>query len=208
MGRSPLVWRRPRRYKARVKKLALSDILPPRLYEPVRDDMRRRVMEIKRPRRVSLGPIVTLVFENRATLIFQIQEMLRAEHLDTQDKIQAEIDIYNELIPEPGQLSATLFVEITEQAQIRPLLERMVGIDEHITLRIGEHVVAAEFEPGRSEADRISSVQYIRFTLPAAAAAALCTSGISLALVSDHPQYDHRSELGEETRQSLAGDLA
>jgi hypothetical protein len=191
-----------------VKKLAVSDILPPRLYEPVRDDMRRRVMEIKRPRRISLGPIVTLVFENRSTLIFQIQEMLRAEHLDTQDKIQAEIDIYNELIPEPGQLSATLFVEITEQASIRPLLERMVGIDEHVTLRIGEHAVPAEFEPGRSEADRISSVQYIRFTLPPAAVAALRTPGTPLALQSDHPRYQFRTELGEETRQSLAADLA
>jgi hypothetical protein len=190
-----------------VKKLALSDILPPRLYEPVRDDMRRRIMEIKRPRRISLGPIVTLVFENRATLIFQIQEMLRAEHIETQDKIQAEIDIYNDLIPEPAQLSATLFVEITEQADIRPLLERMVGIDEHITLCIGEHAVAAEFEPGRSEADRISSVQYIRFTLPPAAMTALRTPGTPLVLVSDHPRYDHRIELGEETRQSLAGDL-
>lgn len=190
-----------------MKKLALSDILPPALYEPVRDDMRRRVVEVKRHRRVSVGEAVTVVFENRTTMIFQVEEMIRAERLVEPDKIQAEIDVYNELLPEAGELAATLFVEITEQAQIRPTLNRLVGIDEHVRLHIGAGAVPAHFEPGRSEADRISSVQYLRFVLPPDAQQALRTPGTPLALAIDHPDYQHRTALSEETRASLAADL-
>jgi hypothetical protein len=190
-----------------VKKLALSDVLPPRLYEPVREDMRRRVIELKRHRRVALGDTVTVVFENRQTMIFQIEEMLRAEHIEEPARIQAEIDVYNSLLPDAGQLSATLFVEITDPARIRPVLNRLVGIDEHVTLEVGGERVRATFEAGRSEEDRISSVQYLRFTLPAAAQAALGAEGAPLALVCDHPQYAARVVLSDEGRRSLAGDL-
>ena len=190
-----------------MNQLALSDILPAKLYEPVRDDMRRKVIEIKKHRRVALGDTVTVVFENRATMIFQVEEMIRAERIDEPAKIQAELDVYNALLPEPGQLSATLFVEITEASSIRPTLHKLVGIDEHVALHIGDIVVPAAFEPGRSEAERISSVQYIRFTLPPAAQSALRTPGTSLALVSSQPGYLHRVGLSDDTRKSLAADL-
>jgi hypothetical protein len=191
-----------------MRKLSLADVYPPPLYEAVRDDLRRRTIAVKRPRRVTLGPNVTVVFENRTTMIFQVCEMLRAEHIVEPAKIQHEIDVYNSLLPDEGQLAATLFVEVTDAAQIRPVLERMVGIDEHVTLEIGGARVKAAFEPGRSEADRISSVQYLRFDLDEAARRALATPGTPVALASDLPGYPHRAPLSDDTRASLAADLS
>ena len=190
-----------------MQKLTLRDVYPPALYEPIRDDMRRRIIALKKARRVGLGPNLTLVFENRATMIFQVCEMLRAEGIVEPDRIQAEIDVYNSLLPDPGELSATLFVEITEEADIRPVLRRMVGIDAHVALEVDGQRLAAVFEAGRSEEERVSSVQYVRFPLDAAARRALATAGASLALVSDLPGYQHRAPLGEDTRLSLAADL-
>jgi hypothetical protein len=191
----------------RMDKLALDDVRPPKLYERVRDEARRRAIAVKRTRRVPLGPDVTLVFENRATLIFQVEEMCRAEHLDDPRKIQEELDVYNSLLPGAGELSATLFVEIADAAHIRSTLDRLLGIDEHVALEVGGRRVPARFEAGRSEADRISSVQYVRFALDEGARAGLARPGAKVALVADLPGYAHRTELTEETRASLAGDL-
>jgi hypothetical protein len=191
-----------------MKKLDLSDIRPPAMYERAREAARAQVIAVKRPRRVALGDNVTLVFENRATLIFQIEEMARAEHLSDPRKIQAEIDVYNSLLPDEGELSATLFVEIEQASAIRPTLERLVGIDEHVALHVGPVEIRARFEAGRSEADRISSVQYVRFALPPEARRLIAVAGTPLALSCDLPHYAHRAALSDETRASLAADLA
>jgi hypothetical protein len=190
-----------------MRKLSLGDVYPPRLYEAVRDDLRQRVIEVKRARRIHLGPVVTLVFENRTTMIFQVCEMLRAESIEQPDRIRDEIEVYNALLPDEGELSATLFVEITDSERIRPTLREMVGIDEHLTLEVAGRPVRAVFEAGRSEEDRISSVQYVRFPLDPEARRALATPGTRLALASDLPGYPHRDELSEATRASLADDL-
>lgn len=191
-----------------MKKIARSDLYPLAVYEQVRDEMRRKVIDVKRPRRIHLGPVATMVFENRTTMLFQVLEMLRAENLVEPDKVQAEIDVYNSLLPDEGELSATLFVEITDSAAIRPTLQQMVGIDEHVALEVAGRRIPAEFEAGRGEADRISSVQYLRFRLDGEARRALATAGTKLALKSDLPGYEHRVELSEATRVSLADDLA
>ena len=99
--------------------LTLDDIADLRAYERDRDDYRRRVIELKRRRRVAVGPIVSLVFENRETMRSQIQEMARAERMVTDEQIQKELDVYNALIPEPGELSATLFIELTGEDALR-----------------------------------------------------------------------------------------
>jgi hypothetical protein len=182
------------------------DIKGPRLYEPIRDDFRKRIIELKRPRRVGVGDRVTLVFENRHTLLFQIEEMLRAESLTEDAQIQAEIDVYNEIMPSDDSLSATLFLELPPGADARVELDSLVGLDEHVVLHIGEHAIRAAFEPGRSDGERISAVQYTRYPLDAAARRALCTPGTPIAVEIDHPRYRHRTECPEATRESLAGD--
>jgi hypothetical protein len=182
------------------------DVMGPALYGPVRDDFRRRIMDLKKPRRVHVGDRLTLVFENRDTLRFQVEEMLRAESISTDDAIQQELDVYNTLMPDEASLSATLFLEIPRDEDAKTALPRFIGIDEHVTLVIGPHRIRAAFEAGRQDEDRISAVQYTRYPLPAEAKAALRTPGTRLAIDIDHPNYRHRVELSEETRASLAAD--
>src|SRR4051812_7644352 len=137
-----------------MRKLTRADIRGPKLYEAIRDDLRKRVIEIKRVRRVSIGPQVTLVFENRATMIFQVEEMCRAEGIVEPDKIQHEIDTYNKILPDPGQLGATLLIEITEESQIEGTLERLVGLQDHVWLVVGGERIRAEFDSEQFAADK------------------------------------------------------
>jgi hypothetical protein len=190
-----------------MRKLTRADIRGPREYAAIRDDLRKRVIEIKRARRVSVGPQVTLVFENRATMIFQIEEMCRAESISEPDKIQEEIDVYNKILPDEGQLAATLLVEITEEAQIATTLERLVGLQDHVWLVVGGERIKAEFDPEQFKSDKLAAVQYLKFTLSATARAALATAGTAVALSIDHPGYRHEARLGEPSRESLAADL-
>jgi hypothetical protein len=183
-----------------------ADVRGPKLYAGFRDDLRRRVIEHKRPRRVSVGDRVTLVFENRHTLLFQIEEMLRAESILEEDKIAEEIAVYNALMPDERSLSATLLVELAPDADARRELGRLVGLDEHVVLHVGPHALRAAFEPGRSDGERISAVQYLRFPLTPAARMALFQPETLVTLEIDHPNYQHRTVCGPETRASLAAD--
>ncbi len=191
-----------------MKPIALSDIKGPAIYAGMRDDFRRRIIELKQHRRIAIGDRVTLVFENRHTLLFQIEEILRAEGIREPGKIQEEIDVYNPLMPTDDSLSATLFIEVPADADPRVELDRLVGLDEHLILHIGPHAVRAEFEAGRSTDQRISAVQYTRFRLTPAARRALLTAGTPLEIEIDHPEYRHRSRASEEMRASLAADVA
>src|SRR5215470_3580811 len=146
-----------------MKKVALDDILGFNAYEKVRPEHRQRIIELKKNRRVSIGDKISLLFENRDTVIFQIQEMLRAERISDLDKIRDEITVYNELVPEHSELSATLFIEIEDQTHLRDDLLKFLGIDETVFLQVGPHRIRATFEEGRSKEDKISAVQYVRF---------------------------------------------
>jgi hypothetical protein len=183
-----------------------ADIRGPDLYEGFRDDLRKHIIALKKHRRVTVGDRVTLVFENRKTLIFQIEEMLRAEHIREPDKIQDEIDVYNALMPSADSLSATLFLEVPPGADARVELDRLIGLDEHVVIHIGDHAVRAAFEPGRGTDERISAVQYVRFPLSADARRALGTRGTALKLEIDHPGYRHETAVTEDMRASLAAD--
>lgn len=184
------------------------DIKGPALYGPIRDDYRARIIELKKPRRVLVGDRVSLVFENRQTLIFQIEEICRAESLVRDDQIEAEIAVYNPLLPDPSSLSATLFVELPRDADPYVALKELVGLDEHVVLHVGPHAIRAAFEPGRSTEDKISAVQYTRYPLTAEVRAALATPGTPIAIEIDHPNYRHRVACGDDLRASLTADLA
>ena len=191
-----------------VRPITRRDIKGPALYGPIRDDFRRHVIALKRPRRILVGDRVALVFENRHTLTLQIEEMCRAENLTRDDQIEAEIEVYNQLMPTETSLSATLFIELPPDADAYEALNRLVGLDEHVLLHVGPHAIRAAFEPGRSTEDRISAVQYTRYPLTGEARAALMTPGTPIAVEIDHPSYRHRVECSEELRASLAGDYA
>lgn len=190
-----------------IRPVTLDDVVGLERYEAVRDDLRRRVIALKKARRVSVGPELTFVFENHATVYFQIQEMLRAERITDLDAVRAELEVYNALLPEFGQLSATLLIEITDHEDVAARLLAYLGIDECVALEVGGEVVPAEFEPGRSREDKLSAVQYVRFALPAAARAAFADPAVPVRLVVEHPQYRHGVELVGDVRASLAVDL-
>ncbi len=190
-----------------MKKIVLDDILGLAAYERVRNQFRADIIDKKKRRRIALGDRVSMVFENRDTVTFQIQEMLRAERIADLDKIREEIEVYNELIPGRDELSATLFLEIEDQSHLREDLLKFLGIDEAVSLKIGGRTVPGKFEEGRSKEDKISAVQYVRFPFDAEARAAFL-AGASAELVIDHPNYHARAVLTPEAQKSLAEDLA
>jgi hypothetical protein len=120
-----------------MRRLTLDDIADARAYERERAQFRDRVIALKKKRRVAVGPFVTLVFENRDTIRFQIQEMARVEKLYSDEAILHELDTYNPLIPDPGALSATLFVELTSKDDLMEWIPKLVGIETAVELRLG-----------------------------------------------------------------------
>jgi hypothetical protein len=191
------------------EKVKLDEVLGPERYERVRDEMRRRIIALKRNRRVAVGDRITLVFENHDTMLFQIQEMVRAEHIVDLDKIREEIEVYNELVPSGSELSATLLIEITESDRIREELIQLIGIDECVVLCIGDRFeIAAQFEPGRSKEDKLSAVQYVRFPFDAEQRAVFLGDPQPVSIAIRHPNYRHTAAIPPAVRASLAEDLA
>jgi uncharacterized protein DUF3501 len=177
-------------------------------YETARPEFRRRVIELKSRRRVSIGPLVTVVFENRDTALFQIQEMLRTERIVDPARVQDEIDVYNTLLPDPGEIAATLFIEVTDPASVKPVLDAFIGLDEgrSLRLRIGEDEFFALFEEGHGREDKISAVHYVRFPLGERGRGAL-EAARTARLVLDHRDYQGAADLSDATIAELIEDL-
>lgn len=192
------------------RKLTMDDIVDLRAYEREREEFRDRIIELKRRRRVAVGTFVTLLFENRDTIRFQIQEMARAEKMLRDEQIQTELDIYNPLIPEPGHLCATLFIELTTKDQLMEWLPKLVGIERSVELRLadGSVVRAAPDEAHEEQLTRddiTASVHYLRFTLTPAEVAAMGQGSVTLAIV--HPAYREEVELADWTVRELLNDV-
>jgi hypothetical protein len=190
--------------------LTLADVLDLRAYERVRDAYRAAVIERKRLRRVGLGPIMTLVFESIDTVRFQVQEMARVEKILSDEAIQVELDIYNRLLPQPNELSATLFIELTSEADLRLWLPRLVGIETALGFEVGGDVVGSAPEASHAAAlvreSVTPAVHYIRFGFAAAQVEAFAGDP-EVALVSVHPDYEARTVLPDNVRRELLGDL-
>jgi len=192
------------------EKLELKDVVNFFEYEKVREATRARIIELKRRRRVSVGGHLSFVFENRDTVLFQIQEMCRVERITDDARVQDELDVYNALLPRPGELSATLFIEITEKDHIQPVLDRFMGIDVGPTvwIQVGrEFAVPGEFEVGHSDEEKgkLSAVHFVRFAFPPEAVRAFAEAPVHL--VVDHPAERARGELSGETKAELLRDL-
>lgn len=201
--------------------LLLDDIEDLRRYERTREEYRRRIIELKRRRRVSVGPIVTLVFENRETVRFQVQEMARAERMTTDAAIQTELDVYNSLIPGPGELSATVFIELTDTESLHHWLPRLVGVERALELRIGGpapgggdvppgmDVVRSVPDEGHEEAltrpGTTASVHYVRFVLSPPQVQRFAAGPVVVAVA--HPGYEAETLLSDEVRTELLTDL-
>ena len=191
-------------------KLTLDDINDLRAYEREREDFRRDVIELKRRRRVELGQILTLLFENRQTIRFQIQEMARIEKLISDTAIETELRVYNPLIPDPGHLCASLFVELTSKDALMEWLPKLVDIERSVSLRLsdGELVRAVVDEDHERQLTRdevTASVHYVRWELSPGQVERFV--GGPVTVVVDHPAYRAETELGDETLAELRRDL-
>ena len=145
-----------------------SEIVDLSSYEAIRESVRSKVIAAKQPRRIALGPNMTLLFENRDTVRYQVQEMLRVERITGEREIAHELATYNELVPREGELSATLLIEYPEVDERDRKLRALVGLDvKGLRLRVGRHAVDATFDSRQVGAERIPSVHYIKFVLPA-----------------------------------------
>ncbi|MCH7482239.1 MAG: DUF3501 family protein [Chloroflexi bacterium] len=193
-----------------MRPVAVDEILDIAAYESVRPEARSRIIALKRNRRVGVGDLVTLVFENRDTVLFQVQEMIRAERMVAPERIQEELDTYNQLIPRANQLSATLLIEITDKEGLREILDRFIGIDRGGTtfLSIGGERVEGEYEGGRSNEVRISAVHYVTFDLSRSQTAAFIAGDVPVSLLIEHPAYRAEAVISGGVRASLAEDLA
>jgi hypothetical protein len=195
------------------RKLTLDDIADLRAYEREREAFRAEIIELKKRRRVGIGPIVTVTFENRDTMRFQIQEMARVEKILSDEAIQHEVDTYNALIPEPGQLSATLFIELTSKLALLEWLPKLVGIERAVELVIGsgDDALVVPCIPEESHDEQLTrpdvtaSVHYVRFELDAAAIERFASEPVTLAVNHDH--YLESTALSDAAKATLLDDL-
>jgi hypothetical protein len=191
-----------------MKKLTIDDIKDLREYERERDEFRRHIVAMKKHRRVQLGDLLTIAFENTDTMRFQIQEMARVERMLTDEQIEQEIETYNELIPAPNELSGTLFVEIDDKERLYEWLPKLVGIQRAVSIWLhdGASVPSIpEDEERLTREETTTTVHYLKFRFSPEQVDAFAAGPVRI--VVDHPSYDAVVELTEEQRSALLGDL-
>jgi uncharacterized protein DUF3501 len=176
-------------------------------YETIRERFRSRVIQEKRKRRVAVGDRVSVVFENRDTVLLQIQEMLRTERITKESGIQHELDTYNQLVPGPHELSATVMIEIPEHDEREAFLERASGFEKHVALVVDGERLAARWEVDRVIPNRASAVLYVKFLLTSRAEEAIGVRRAQVELLVDHPVYGARTKLDAAALASIAQDL-
>lgn len=189
--------------------LTPQDLLPTARYEQQREPFRAQIIALKQRRRISVGPLITLVFENRETLRFQTQEMIRVEQILDPHKVQEELDVYNALMPGTGELSATLLIEITEPERMKEWLDVFMGLDhgKTVAIRAGAEQAFGEFEGGHSHETKISAVHFVRFKPSATMVAAFADLHVPVTLTIHHREYQAEAPVPGSMREEWLKDL-
>lgn len=191
------------------RRIERSDLLSLAEYEKQRAERVRRVIALKTLRRVEIGPWVSLVFENRDTVLHQIQEMLRIERITEPAAIDHEIETFAELLPAEGELSATMFIEISDPAQRSAALATLGGVEKTVALRAGDLRAPAydkrPIDPRFERPGQATAVYYLGFKLPDRLAASLAEADLWAEV--DHPRYRHAAAMPAEQRRELVRDL-
>ena len=191
------------------RELTLNDIPSAAEYARTRDAFRAEVIAAKKARTVAIGENVTLLFESRQTVLYQVLEMLRIEKTTDSDGIQAELEAYNPLIPGGSDWRATMLIEFPDAEERRVQLKYLRTVEHAVYARIGTtHIAAvADEDMERSDEEKTSAVHFLRFPLAAADVEAL-RAGAPLVFGSEHPRYRFESALaGGDARASLLADL-
>ncbi|RMG59468.1 MAG: DUF3501 family protein [Gammaproteobacteria bacterium] len=193
------------------QKLSREDLYSLEKYAEVRPEFRARIMQHKQDRRVPIGPNATLHFEDALTMQYQVQEMLRIERIFEAEGIQEELDAYNPLIPDGSNWKATFMVEFPDENERREQLKRLLGIEKHVWVQIGDLprvTPIADEDLEREDEEKTSSVHFLRFELTPEMVQAV-KEGADIAMGIDHPNYTHTVEkVPANVRDSLAKDLA
>lgn len=189
-----------------MKTIDIADIIPIAEYEKQRDARRKDAMALRARRLVQLGDKLALHFETRDTLIYQIQEMMRVENMTSVDAILEEIEVYGDMLPRDGVLCATLFIQLTTDADLRKWLPVFTQLENNLALKLGDDTILAEFEPGRTREDKTSSVHYVKFRLTEKQRAALKAGPAEF--VCTLKEYKQSSPVGDALRNELLTDLA
>jgi hypothetical protein len=183
-----------------MRKVRREEIMDPATYEGSRQEIRAGMLEAKRVRRVHVCGALTLLFENTATVRYQIQEMVRAEKMTRDEDVRHELETYNELLGGKGELGATLLIELPDPAERDVKLRAWLELPKHLYLRLEDGTkVRASFDPRQVGTDRLSSVQYLKFDV---------RGRTPVAAGSDLPQLGGETPLPAEQRDALAADLA
>ncbi|MGI9327029.1 MAG: DUF3501 family protein [Pseudomonadales bacterium] len=191
------------------RKLTRADLMTLEAYSEERPSFRDKVIRHKSARRIELGPHATLIFEDRLTIQYQIQEMLRVERIFNAAGIEEELEAYNPLIPDGSNWKATLLIEYPDAEERRLALARMPGIEHKIWAAVagGEKVLGiANEDLDRSNEEKTAAVHFLRFELSADAIAQL-NAGAQLSMGIDHPELPYQVQLLENERLSLLADL-
>jgi Protein of unknown function (DUF3501) len=196
-----------------MKKIDASELLDLTAYEKAREATRARVIELKKSRRISVGDQITVLFENRDTVLFQIQEMLRTERIVEEAKVREEVDTYSGLIPDAGELSATLFIEIPDIARMShdeqiAAVNLFQGLDRGaVFLRLGDLRLPAWFEEGRTKEEKMAAVHFLRFRLTSEAVRDLGDFARPAVVAIEHSNYRAEAVLAPAVRAELLRDL-
>lgn len=192
-------------------KITRDTLMTLEAYARSRPDFRARVMAHKKDRALALGDNITLLFEDELTVRYQIQEMLRAERVFEEVGIQDELDAYNPLIPDGSNWKATMLIEYPEAAERQRMLARLIGVEDRVWMQVAGHArvyAIADEDLERENADKTSSVHFLRFELDRAMSQAL-KQGAQLAAGVDHPSYTAViAALAPASRESLIADLS
>jgi hypothetical protein len=182
-----------------MRKVQRSEILDYQTYGDRRDAVRQAVMELKRPRRVHVGAYLTFLFENTDTIRYQVQEMTRVERIVREADVQQEIDTYNAVLGDEGELGCCLLIEIDDKGERDRLLRAWRKLPEHLYLRCADGtLVRARYDKAQVDEDKISSVQYLKFAVG---------GGTPVALGSDLPELAEEVQLSDEQQAALLADL-
>jgi len=186
-----------------------ADLMSLEQYSKSRDAFRASVIEHKRARTVPVGPHMTWVFEDRLTILYQVQEMLRIERILESRGIRDELDAYNPLIPDGGNWKATMMIEYPDAAMRAPALARLRGVEDHCFVEIagaGRVYAVADEDRERESDEKTSAVHWLRFELTPVMREAV-QSGAAITVGTEHPAYQHLAILPAESAQALARDL-
>ncbi len=190
-----------------MKRVERSEILDLASYEQIREHFRRRIIGLKTLRRVALGANMMVLFENRDTVLCQVQEMLRTERITREDAVLHELETYNELVPATNELSATIFVEYPDPDERERMLAALAGVEDKFFIEVAGERNAVRNESRGILPGRTTAVHYAKFPLSPESAVAARTGKARIVIGVEHPAYRARADISPGTLAELALDL-